>query len=137
LASAAGGTSGTISRQLRCGEQTVRNVIRAFNLDGLAALTKGSTVAHQLPHTAFTPTSMDQLTALIQRSPRTFGKPTSLWTLDLVADVCFTEGLTARRVSGETIRATLHRLGIQWKRAKHWIISPDPAYAKKNGAVTG
>ena len=40
-------------------------------------------------------------------------------------------GLTAQRVSGETIRATLERLGIRWQRAKRWITSPDPGYARK------
>jgi len=49
----------------------------------------------------------------------------------LAADVSFERGLTAERVSGETIRATLERLGIRWQRAKRWITSPDPAYARK------
>ena len=46
------------------------------------------------------------------------------------------EGLTPTRVSGETIRATLQRLGIRWQRAKHWITSPDPAYARKKARAT-
>jgi Winged helix-turn helix len=78
LASAAGGTSTSISGQLRCGQQTVRNVLRAFNAHGLAVLTKGSTVAHHLPHTAFDPAGLEQLKVIIKRSPRTFGKPTSI-----------------------------------------------------------
>ena len=67
----------------------------------------------------------------MHQSPRTFGKPTNVWTLELAADVSFERGLTAERVSGETIRATLERLGIRWQRAKRWITSPDPAYARK------
>jgi hypothetical protein len=47
--------------------------------------------------------------------------------------VSFEQGLTAERVSGETIRATLQRLGLRWKRAKRWITSPDPEYARKKG----
>jgi hypothetical protein len=39
--------------------------------------------------------------------------------------------LTAWRVSGETIRATLARMGVRWRRAKAWITSPDPEYARK------
>jgi transposase len=136
LASAAGGTSTTIAQQLRCGEQTVRNVIRAFNTRGLVALTKGSTIAHHLPHTAFTPAGLEQLKVIIKRSPRTFGKDTTIWTLELLAEVCFAEGLTPRQVSGETIRATLKRLDIAWKRAKRWIKSPDPAYIPKKSAAT-
>ena len=48
----------------------------------------------------------------------------------------FEQGLTPTRVSGETIRATLERLGIRWQRAKQWLRSPDPAYARKKGGAT-
>lgn len=136
LASQRGETPMAIARQLSCGDQTVRNVIHAFNTIGVAALRKGSTVAHRLPHTAFSSTSIEHLVSILNRSPRTFGKETSLWTLDLLAEVCFNEGLTTRQVSGETIRATLQRAGIRWKRAKHGITSPDPAYTPKNTAAT-
>ena len=75
--------------------------------------------------------------ALLHQSPRTFGRPTSWWTLELAAQVSFEQGLTAERVSGETIRATLKRLGVGWKRAKRWLVSPDPAYARKKARATG
>jgi hypothetical protein len=76
------------------------------------------------------------LRALLHRSPRDFGKPTSLWTLELAAEVSFAQQLTAKRVTGETIRATLARLGLRWQRAKQWITSPDPAYARKKAPAT-
>jgi hypothetical protein len=44
-----------------------------------------------------------------------------------LANVAHEQGLTDRRVSGETIRATFARLGIRWQRAKHWMTSFDPA----------
>ena len=78
----------------------------------------------------------ERLRALLHRSPRDFGKPTSLWTLDLAAEVAFAEGLTVRRVSGETIRQALKRLGIGRRRAKTWITSPDPAYLRKKRRAT-
>jgi transposase len=37
-------------------------------------------------------------------------------------------------VSGEVIRRALKRLDINWKRAKHWMTSPDPHYARKKAA---
>ncbi len=58
---------------------------------------------------------------ILHQSPRDFDKPRSLWTLDLAAEVSFEEGLTEKQVTGETIRATLARLGMRWKRAKQWI----------------
>jgi hypothetical protein len=74
---------------------------------------------------------------MLHPSPREFGKDTSLWTLDMAAEVSFEEGLTEERVSGETIRATLARMGLRWQRAKCWITSPDPEYERKKGAATG
>jgi hypothetical protein len=63
------------------------------------------------------------LRALVQRSPREFGHPTSVWTLELAAEVAFTEEPTITRVSNETIRATVARCGVRWRRAKGWITS--------------
>jgi hypothetical protein len=68
---------------------------------------------------------------LLHHNPRRFGKGTSLWTLDLAAEVSFEEGLTKERITGETIRATLERMGVRWERAKRSITSPDPEYARK------
>jgi len=130
LASARGASAPHIARQLGCDDQTVRNAIAAFNTRGLAALRKGSSRPHRI-HAAFDLARGEQLRALLHQSPRTFGKPTSLWTLELAAEVSFEQGLTPERVSGETIRTTLRRLGVRWKRAKQWITSPDPAYARK------
>ena len=73
---------------------------------------------------------------MLHRSPRDFGYPTSLWTLDLAAKEAFRQGLTDHEVTGETIRATLVRLGVRWLRAKEWITSPDPEYARKKGGAT-
>jgi hypothetical protein len=86
------------------------------------------------PHTTstiFDGGACESLRALLHQSPRTFGKPTSRWTLQLAAEVSFAQGLTPRLVSDESIRLVLRRLGIAWKRAKHWLTSPDPAYARK------
>ena len=71
------------------------------------------------------------------KKPRLAGKPTGLWTLNLVAEVCHAKGWTPRRLTGEAVRQALKRLGIRWRRAKHWITSPDPAYARKKNCATG
>jgi transposase len=135
LASARGEAVPVIARQVGCGEQTVRNAIHAFNATGVAALQPGSPMPHTV-RSAFDAASAERLRALLHQSPRTFDKPTSLWTLDLAAEVSFEQGLVRERVSGETIRATLKRLGIGWKRAKRWITSPDPEYARKKVPAT-
>jgi hypothetical protein len=124
-----------IARALGCDDQTVRNAIHAFNQRGLAALRKGSSRPHTI-HATFDTAGAERLRDLLHRSPRDFGHPTSLWTLELAAEVSCAEGLTSTRVSGETIRATLARFGVRWQRAKHWITSPDPRYATKKGGAT-
>jgi transposase len=136
LASARGEWAPHIAHQLGCDDQTVRNAIHAFNHQGLDCLAKGSSRPHTI-HAAFPEKEAEALKTLLHQSPWTFDKPTSLWTLDLAAQVSFEQGLTPQRVSGETIRATLARLGVRWQRAKKWITSPDPAYARKKGLGTG
>lgn len=125
-----------IARNLSCNEQTVRNAIHAFDAQSAAALTKRSSAVHT-DQAAFTPAAAEALRALLHRSPRDFGHKTRLWTLDLAATEAHRQGLTATSVTGETIRATLARLGVRWLRAKTWITSPDPEYARKKGGATG
>ena len=125
-----------IARALGCNTQTVRNAIHAFNQSGLDALTAGSTRPHRIA-AAFDPVAAERLRALAHQSPRQFGHATSVWTLDLLAAVCFAQGITPARVTGETIRVTLKRIGVRWRRAKGWITSPDPAYRRKKGGGIG
>lgn len=134
-ASATGHQVPEIARTLGCDEQTVRNAIHAFTDRGVATLTKGSSRAHTV-HVAFPPDQAERLRALLHHSPREFGHPTSLWTLDLAAQEAHAQGLTEDLVTGETVRATLVRLGVRWLRAKTWITSPDPAYTRKKASAT-
>jgi hypothetical protein len=101
----------------------------------LDALSEGSSRPHRIA-AAFAAPAAERLRAMLHQSPRTFGQPTSIWTLALAAAVCFTAGSSNERVTGETIRVTLKRLGIRWQRAKQWITAPDPAYARKKRGAT-
>ena len=67
----------------------------------------------------------------MHQSPRAFGKGRGTWTLALLAQVCFAKAWTPHLLSIETLRQAVRRLGVSWRRAKHWITSPDPAYARK------
>jgi len=125
----------SIARSLGCNEQTVRNAIHAFNGSGVATLTRQSNRPHHIT-VAFSAEQAEQLKALLHRSPRDFGKSTSVWTLELAAEVSLAEGLTESRVSREAVRTALQRLKVSWKRAKKWITSPDPAYAREKTRAT-
>jgi transposase len=130
LASDNGLRASQIARNLRCGVVTVRNALHAFGREGLACLKEKSSRPHSAR--AFLDVSVTEpLKDLLHHSPRLWGKPTSLWTLDLLAEVCHARGWTPRRLTAEAIRVALQRLGIRWRRAKQWITSPDPAYARK------
>jgi transposase len=119
-----------IARNLGCATQTVRNAIHAFEQKGLDCLKQESSRPKTV-QAQFDQAKCEALRALLHQSPRTFGKMTSCWTLALAAEVCFEQGLTVSQVSIETIRQALGRLGVGWQRAKNWITSPDPEYARK------
>ena len=136
LASAGRMGPAEIGRVVGCTAQAVRNAIRAFEATGLGCLAAKSH-ARKDPGRVWDRGRDDDLKALLHQSPRTVGRATGLWTLALVAEVCHAKGWTPRVLSAEAIRQTLRRLGVGWKRAKHWITSPDPEYAKKKGHGTG
>jgi transposase len=136
LASARGERAPRIAPMLGCDDQTVRTVIRTFEAEGLeACLTRGST-RPKTSRAKLDAAAVEKLRALLHQSPRTFGKPTSVWTLALAAEVSFAEGITRQRVSDETIRTAFKRLGIRWQRAKQWLTSPDPEYVRKKDGAT-
>ena len=135
LASAHGQRAPAIARNLSCAVGTVHYALRAFHREGLACLREKSHQPHSA-HAFLDERFTDALKDLLHHSPRSLGKPTSLWTLDLVAEVCHGKGWTPRQLTGEAIRVALKRLGIRWRRAKHWITSPDPAYARKKKPAT-
>jgi transposase len=136
LSSAAGQPPRAIAAGLGCARQTVRNAIRAFNTDGLAALTAGSSRPKSAAP-ALDSAKLERLRAILHPSPRAFGQARSTWTLGLLAQVAHEQGLSVTVLSAETIRQALLRLKVGWKRAQRWLTSPDPDYARKKGAATG
>ncbi len=130
LASAQGQSTTTIAPLMGCNDQTLRNAIHDCHQRGLAALQPKSS-RPRTTHEVFDEEGREQLRALLHQSPRNFGKDTSIWTLDLAAEVSVAVGIASRQVSAETIRHALAHLGVRWKRAKHWLTSPDPDYVRK------
>ena len=137
LASARGQIARVSAETLGCDDQTIRNVIRAFNTHGLACLRRRSSAPQRTPHAAFDPPRREQLRALWHQSPRTFGNPPSQWTLALVAESASAKGLTPRPISGASMRRAFARLGVRWKRAKDGITRPEPAYVRKQNGAPG
>ena len=133
LLSAEGLTPQQIAQRLHCGDQTVRNVIRAFEREGLGCLRQKSSRPHH-DNSTFTAESMERLQALVHRSPRDFDGQSSLWSLAELARVCFQQGIVARPISYEAVRRALVKLGLNWRHARHHITSHDPQYERKKAA---
>lgn len=130
LGSAQGQSVQDLSRQVGLTPQMVRHVIHQFHAQGVGCLRRGSNRP-----TSSAPllgkSQCEQLGELAHQCPRTFGKEVSVWSLHLLALVAFEQGVTAHQVSHETIRRALLRLGVKWKRAKAWLVSPDAHYERK------
>jgi transposase len=125
-----------IGQRVGCQGQAVRQAIHAFHAEGLSCL-QPQAKGNPTDRRALDDAARQQLRNLIRRSLRDLGYETSLWTLDLLAQACFEQGITATRVSGETTRATLAVMGIAWRRVKQRINSPDPHYTVKKSGATG
>lgn len=110
--------------------ENVRLVIKRFETEGLHILKKDKR-GPKSTEKAISAENAEKLKDLLRRSPREFKRDSSLWTLALLADVSYEQKISARKVSNETIRTTLKELGVNWKRAKHWLRSSDPHYAHK------
>ena len=59
-----------------------------------------------------------------------------MWTLKRLAAVCHEQGLSDTALSCPTMLDAVVRLWVSWPRAKHWIVSPDPANERKKNAGT-
>ncbi len=125
-----------IGKRLGCKGQAVREAIHAFEQEGLKSLQEKSRARHDNQQ-AFSPEAQNQLREVLHHSPRQYGYETSLWTLDLLAQVSWKQGWVQVPVHRDTVSATLQRMGVNWKRAKSWISSPDLDYTAKKSVETG
>jgi predicted ArsR family transcriptional regulator len=127
LSSAAHKTANQIGEELHCSGQAVRNAIHAFEEEGVACLREKSHARHD-QQSAFGMKERKRLREIIRLSPRQFGHESAVWTLDMLAETCWSEGIASRPVTADNVRLVLQQMGIRWRRAKKWIRSPDEHY---------
>jgi len=125
-----------ISQRLHWSDQCARDAIRAFTQEGLACIEEKSRARHS-DQATFDARGRAWLKELIRQSPRSYGYESSLWTLDMLADLAYRAGYSARVVNAETISRALAREKISWKRAKKRINSPDEQYSGKKSVEPG
>ncbi len=117
LASARGERAIVIAHQLSCNDQTVRNVIKKWNTDGLGVLQAGSSRPPRL-RTVMDERAIQQVPAILHRPPRDVGKEQSLWSLEALVQVCFEQELTGRVLTIEGMRKIL-RHPLETSEAPH------------------
>jgi transposase len=130
LASSQGLTTFGIEKQFGYSVEYARQMIHRFNREGIKCLKRKSS-APLTSETIMDQKKCEQIKQIMHKSPRTYDKNSSVWTLTLVAEVLYEQGETPRQMAIETIREAMKQNGISWKRAKDWITSPDPQYELK------
>jgi transposase len=135
LASADGQNAYQIARNLGCNPQTVPNAIHKFNQEGLSeALKRGSNRPHTV-NRAFDDQGAEALREMLHKSPREFGKDSSLWTLVMAAKVSFEDGLTKEQVSGRPSGLPWRGWGFAGREPSIGSLLPIPCTKEKEGAI--
>ena len=129
-------TAKVISERIGQSDQQVRNILHAFNEGGIVCLKSESRARHD-DQRAYSDQARERLREIIRHSPRTYGYESSLWALEMLAEVSHQKELTGYRVHKDTVSQTLMEMGVNWNRAKHWINSPDEQYERKKSVEIG
>src|ERR1700689_3763106 len=107
-----------------CSSDLVNNVQRQFLDGGLEAALVEPTEEPTVPFWQVVVAGW-----LLHQTPRDFGYFRSRWTCELFAELLREEhGI---KLSGETIRRSLHHLGFAWRRPRPMVGPTDPDYAAK------
>src|ERR1700761_6804005 len=121
MASASGTLVPAIARLVAADEDTVRDVIHAFNVKGLAAL--DPRWAGGRPRLI----SDEAIAVIIMAAttlPEKLGRPFTRWSLrKLAAYLADGRGV---RIGRERLRQGLHERGISFQRTRTWKESADP-----------
>jgi transposase len=123
MASASGTPVSAIARLVAADEDTVRDVVHAFNEKGLAAL--DPRWAGGRPRLI----SDDDVTMIVAAAitrPEKLGLPFTCWSLRKLAAYLAGHRDRPVRVGRERLRQILHERGISFQRTRTWKESTDP-----------
>lgn len=115
-----------IAKIVREATQTIRNWLKRWTAEGIEGLKD-----RPMPGAPSKTTKQyeEQLCAAARRRPRSLEQPSSMWTLQRLADYMAEQ--TGIRVSYETVRRVLTEAEMVLSRPQHKISSPDPEYLEK------
>jgi transposase len=123
MASASGTLVPAIARLVAADEDTVRDVIHAFNAKGLAAL--DPRWAGGRPR-LISDGDIEVIVAAARTRPETLGQPFTRWSLRKLADYLARRPGRPVRIGRERLRQILHERGISFQRTGIWKESADP-----------
>src|SRR5450755_1394068 len=120
MASASGTPAPAIARLVAADEDTVRDVIHAFNRKGLAAL--DPQWAGGRPR-LISDADIEVIVTTAMTRPEKLGQPFTHWSVRKLAAHLAARGIM---VSRERLRQLLHQRGISFQRTRTWKESRDP-----------
>jgi transposase len=123
MASASGTTVPAIARLVAADEDTVRNVIHAFNAKGLAAL--DPQWAGGRPR-RITDEDIAFITATAKTRPEKLGRPFTRWSIRKLTAYLADNPVRTVTVGRERLRELLHEHQITFQRTRTWKESKDP-----------
>ncbi|MCY0955337.1 IS630 family transposase [Streptomyces sp. H27-S2] len=123
MASASGTPVTAIARLVAAHEDTVRDVIHAFNERGLAAL--DPQWAGGRPR-LISDEEREFITATAKTRPVQLGRPFTHWSLRKLADYLARNRVRVVKISRERLRQILREHGISFQRTRTWKESKDP-----------
>ena len=123
MASSSGTPVPAIARLTAADEDTVRDVIHAFNQKGLAAL--DPQWAGGRPR-LISDSDVDFIVAAATTRPEKLGLPFTHWSLRKLAAHLACQSVRPVRIGRERLRQLLHARGISFQRTRTWKESHDP-----------
>jgi len=123
MASASGTPVTAIARLVAAHEDTVRDVIHAFNEKGLAAL--DPRWAGGRPR-LISDDEREFIIATAKTRPVTLGRPFTHWSLRKLTDYLARNRVRTVKVGRERLRQILREHGISFQRTRTWKESKDP-----------
>ena len=132
LASSSGNTVPAIARLVAADEDTVRDVIHAFNEMGLRCLDP-----RWAGHRArlLSKDQEDYVVALASERPGKAGAPFTRWSIRKLQAFLAADAHRPIRIGRETLRILLRRGGVTFQRTRTWKESPDPQKEVKLAAI--
>jgi transposase len=128
VASASGTQVPAIARLVQAHEDTVREVIHAFNERGLAAL--GPSWAGGRPR-RISDADVEYIVATARTRPTKLGRPFTRWSIRKLAQHLAGHADRRVRIGRERLRQILHAHGITFQRTRTWKTSTDPDFDAK------